>query len=103
MQQLSVHRARDAGSDGNISSAYGIFFQLAAHNHVRAGRRRSLLRRTSNIAPGLKNTAEEGSQKCEDQQGKENIDDKITQHWVGARKHRSPPRNSLTPTTSFSL
>ena len=41
MQHLPVHRARHAGAGGNISSAYRIFLQLAAHHHVGLGRRRS--------------------------------------------------------------
>src|ERR1035441_4421509 len=91
MQQLPVHRAGHAGSGGNIGSAYGIFLQLAAHHHVGPGRRRGMPILPRDVAAGLEKTTKERSQKREDQEGQENIDDEITQHGGGAEKQRSPP------------
>src|ERR1017187_5837136 len=55
MQHLPVHRARDAGSGGNISPAYGVLLQLPANHHVGPGRRRSLAR---HVAAGLEEATE---------------------------------------------
>src|ERR1019366_6128810 len=95
MQHLPVHRARYAGSGGNISPAYGVLLQLPANHHVGPGRRRSLAR---HVAPGLEEAAKQRSQECEDQEGEEKIDDEVTQHGGGAG-NCSPPRNSLTEPT----
>src|ERR1039457_4603710 len=95
MQHLPVHRARYAGSGGNISPAYGVLLQLPANHHVGPRRRRSLAR---HVAPGLEEAAKQRSQECEDQQGEEKIDDEVTQHGGGAG-NCSPPPNSLTEPT----